>query len=217
MTRDHARPPTGKQGKWANWLEAIREDLATVEAARSIWREVRRAAADAAVPPTHFFLLYDHAYVVSQAVAVRRQAEVGSRVASLGALLNELVEFPEELSRDWFASRYEEPIIAALQWAEVAQAGSPHVDVARIQADLTHLKSAASTTKGYVDQRVAHVDRRPKALPPTHAELDAALDTLTDLFRKYNALITGADVHPVGPVFLYDVMAPFRKAWLPEL
>lgn len=49
---------------------------------------------------------------------------------------------------------------------------------------------------------------------PTYEELNAAIDQLGDLLKKYTSLLKAEALAVVAPVHQYDWKAPFRVAWL---
>ena len=78
--------------KWQRWLDdRIRPDLVTVHAHRDAFNElVRVAAENEQLPDSYFWDFLRDIYAASQAVAVRRQADVDPRTITLGRLLCEV-------------------------------------------------------------------------------------------------------------------------------
>jgi hypothetical protein len=75
---------------------------------------------------------------------------------------------------------------------------------------------AAANVKAYVDEHIAHSDKRPRTPLPTFAELDAALDLIGELMSKYCLLLTAAGLPDVVPTIQNDWEAVFRQPWIPR-
>jgi hypothetical protein len=67
--------------------------------------------------------------------------------------------------------------------------------------------------KDYVDQFIAHHDRSPVAAVPIHRELNAAIELLISLLRKYYSILAGSDIDVVVG-YLQDPLAIFRFSWI---
>ncbi len=50
----------------------------------------------------------------------------------------------------------------------------------------------------------------------TYAELNAAIDQIGDLVKKYASLLKAEVLWQLEPVIQYDWKAPFRQAWIPS-
>lgn len=217
----HTSPPPAdsKIDKWQRWLSQIDLEITTIFQNRAVWRTVNNiVAANPSLPPSHFFEYMAQTYVTSQAAAVRRQAEIDTRVVSLGILLREIATEPERLSRRWYVSQYPK----GTQWMghehftkELAGPGCDHLDPAKVQADLKVLADSTAPIKRYVDQHIAHYDRsRRLDQIPTFNDLDEAIDVLGRLLKRYLLLLRQADRDPIEPVPQYDWVAPFRVPWI---
>jgi hypothetical protein len=51
---------------------------------------------------------------------------------------------------------------------------------------------------------------------PKYEELDACVDLLGDLLKKYTLLVEQGGLLHVVPAIQYDWKAPFRIPWIPE-
>ena len=60
--------------------------------------------------------------------------------------------------------------------------------------DLDKLKKYASNLEDFADKRVAHYDKRVPQHIPTFTELDACIDCLEELTRKYWLLFKASDL-----------------------
>jgi AbiU2 len=85
----------------------------------------------------------------------------------------------------------------------------------QVQRDLSELGNACAPVKNYVDQYVAHHDKKPDFDLPKHCEVNAAIDKLIEIFKKYHSLLAGSDID-VKMDFLQDPFRVFKFAWLQE-
>ena len=87
------------------------------------------------------------------------------------------------------------------------------MSVESLKDDLARLDRTCEKVKGYVDQFVAHHQRNSSAALPTHRELNEAVDALIETFRKYYAVINGADIDVVVS-YLEEPLSIFRFPWI---
>jgi hypothetical protein len=118
---------------------------------------------------------------------VRRLIDRDQQTISLRKLLVELKEYPKLLPEGF----------------------SPE----ELERDIEELDRTASKIKGFVDQHVAHHQRNPVAVVPTHSELNAGINTLIAVFRKYYAILAGSDLSVVVD-YLEEPLAIFRFPWI---
>jgi hypothetical protein len=134
-----------------------------------------------------FFDMLNDAYAHSTAMRVRRLVDKDNRTISLRGLLKELSKYPD-LSKD-------------------------RVSADELTADINELDQGTSKVKDYVDQFIAHHDRSPVATAPIHRELNAAIELLIRLLRKYYGVLAGSDIDVVVS-YLEDPLTIFRFAWI---
>lgn len=158
--------------KWQDWIDnRIRPDLVTVYAYRDTFNEVVRIAAEnEQLPDSYFWDFLRGTYAASQAVAVRRQADVNPRTITLGRLLTEIASDATRVTREFWVGMWEPgpPPIGltvaekafADQWA--GNAGT-HLDPTIPKADLADLRSKSEAVARYVDQHLAHGDAKPRS------------------------------------------------------
>lgn len=211
-------PNDPRYDKWRRWLKVVDGEVTTTFLRREVWRNVVSIIqANPAMPPSHFFDFLAHGYMTTQAMAVRRLADVDSRVTSMGVLLLEVAKYPETLSRDRFVSQYPwgTQHLGDRAFDDFAGEGLSHIDPVRVQADLDKLRSAAEATKRYVDRHIAHTDKKRKPADiPSFSELDNAIETSGALLKRYLLLFEQVDRDPIAPIPQYDWIAPFRLAWI---
>ena len=90
--------------KWLRWLDdEIKPEVITMNLHRHVWREVRGIVErNGSLPPSYWFEFSSDTYATTQAVAIRRQAEVDSRVISLGRLIDEIGGDATRLTRKFW-------------------------------------------------------------------------------------------------------------------
>jgi hypothetical protein len=133
------------------------------------------------------FDMLNDAYAHSAAMRVRRLVDKDNRTISLRGLLKELSKYPD-LSKG-------------------------RVSADELAADINELDQGTSKVKDYVDQFIAHRDRSPVATAPIHRELNAAIELLIRLLRKYYGVLAGSDINVVVS-YLEDPLTIFRFAWI---
>jgi len=134
-----------------------------------------------------YFDMLNDAYSHSAAMRVRRLVDKDSRTISLRRLLEELREYPDLLDG--------------------------RVTEVELAADGVELDRTTAKVKNYVDQFIAHHQRSPIAEVPIHRELNAAIELLIRLLRKYYSLLAGSDIDVVVH-YLEDPLTIFQFAWV---
>lgn len=186
--------------KWCRLMKTIDGHLIELHYNRSVWLRMQEIViANPAVPASTWWAFLSSVYSKGQAAGVRRIAGSGAGGgASLRPLLEELADDPGRLTREEFLKSWRGGHPGVLKqhegwWAgEMAPRGGDHVDPAIPQADLAALTAVSERVANYVDRFVAHADPRPYPDQlPTLGDIDAAIDTATDLFQKYHYLLFG--------------------------
>jgi hypothetical protein len=134
-----------------------------------------------------FFDMLNDAYSHSAAMRVRRLVDKDNRTIPLRKLLEELKKYPELLE------------------GQVADS--------ELVADCAELDFVTAKVKDYVDQFVAHDDRSPIAEVPIRRELNAAIELLIRLLRKYYGVLARSDIDVIVD-YPEDPLAIFRFAWV---
>ena len=208
--------------KWLRWLEdEIQPEVMTMNLHRHVFREVGEIIdRNGSLPPSYWFEFSSDTYATTQAVAIRRQAEVSTRVVSLGRLLQEIGGDAALLTRKFWVGLWGNSDAVEYGFADAAftkqfaPGGGDHLDPAIPAADLAQLMSDAESVKRYVDQHVAHNDAKPIPGLPTLKDVDASIDLIGDLFAKYANLLTAAMWPILVPVLQHDWQAIFRQRWI---
>jgi hypothetical protein len=210
-----------RRDKWLGWTEgSIRGDVYAMHLNRDVFRELGRMTNDRqpSLPWSYFFDYLGQTYSVAQLIAVRRQAEIGSRVATLGRMLREMTEEPERISREFYVGMWEddedEQRRASKTFDAFAGVGGAHIGTELVARDLAALTATAGGVKDYVDEYVAHSDAAAKATEPQFVDLDAAIDSIGEMFKKYHGLLTASTHFTLVPELDHDWKAVFRVPWI---
>jgi hypothetical protein len=193
--------------RWTRWInDTVYRNVVRIHFHRQIWQGVQEVIrANDQLPPSAFWAYHLELYVDTQAVAVRRQADLDHRVASLGRLISEINDESQRLTSDWWLEQWAAEDEDQLEFAHGrwttdfgGQVGE-HLDPAIPAADLEQLLAAAGSVRTYVNQTIAHAEdfELTQAEPPAGIwlhEIDSAIDTIGDLFRKYADLIACVDI-----------------------
>jgi hypothetical protein len=203
--------------QWDEWLETILEDVQTALIYRRIFHEVR-AMIDSNPRIQKASSFYDWmagVYADSGLMAVRRQRGVDERAVSMERLLVDMRKNPQVVSRARFVALYRPDMrdAADREFDRYVGAGAPHVDPKDVQRDLDDLKRRTEELERYGTKRVAHLDETGPKNVPTMGELEAAIDLLGALLRKYMLIVRAISYHE--PEWAYDWKAIFREPWIP--
>jgi hypothetical protein len=205
--------------KWHGWIEGqISNEIHAMHLHRATYQRVREIAREnGRLPNSYFWEYLQDTYAATQAVAVRRQVETSRRVRSLGRLLLELSDDPSRVSRAFFVGLWSDDTRAmADEGFDEQFAGSvgTHLDPAIPRADLEDLTDTSESLKAFVEEHVAHSDARPRKGLPSFDDLDAAIDQIGHLLKKYVFLFTAAGLVQLVPVIQHDWEAVFRQPWI---
>jgi hypothetical protein len=172
-------------------LAEIRDEILDLATDRDVYwkvqREVIQRNARLLTARSPFFDMMNDSYAHATASRIRRLIDRDNRVISLRRLIEALRDYPDLLS-------------AKMSTQELME-------------DLAKLDQTCEKVKGYVDQFVAHQDRSSSATVPTHRELNEAVDALIETFRKYYAVINGADIEVVV-TYLEESLSIFCYPWI---
>jgi hypothetical protein len=213
--------------KWRDWAARIKDDVLQLFWRREIWQGLVEQLDKRKIEDSGYFkVAWVRMYVESLAAAVRRHADIDDDSVSLARLMDDLgnqapvftrdlfmsevwdmdrVEHDEELQREVWRRHGHESFD---RWAGP---GGTHIDAAKMWADLEKFRKTTEGVVHYVNRSVAHLDRRGVERTLTFGELDAALESLKELFGEYYALVTATGL-VLDPVMQGDWKAPFRVA-----
>lgn len=210
--------------KWTQWCEGtIKDNVLTMYLHRATWREVSKIIENnGQLPDSYWWQFMWDTYAVTQAVAVRRQADTHKDVASLGKLIQEIRDDPSRITRDFWIGLWDPQDELMLKRAEggwkkhYAGSTGTHLDPSIPAADSDALTAAASKVKAYVDRHLAHADASAASASTTVTlqEVHDAIDVVGDLFKKYYNLLTASSYGTLVPAIQHNWKAVFREPWL---
>lgn len=191
---------------------------------KSAWDRVSAMLSDnPGLPNSYWWEFMFETYAITQASAVRRQADNRKDVDSLMRFVMDVRTGAAALTKTWWVDTLWSPshpierMEAERQWQDHFGGGvGGHLDPAIPTADAADLEKAAEKVKRYVDENVAHTSAAPKE--PTVslelAEVHEAMETVDRLFRRYYSLLTCSSWITTTPVEQDDFYAPFRVPWM---
>ncbi len=205
--------------KWDMWLGKIHEDVENQLISRYIFWEVQSIidANPRIQQPSAFYGWMGTVYAATGAAGVRRQLDLDKQSISLIRLLEEIINRPGVLSRKRFVALwlFKDPSLersAHLWFDELVGPGKPQIDPSVVEAEVKELRNKAKILERFATKRVAHLDKNPPKRLPTYEELDACLDYMEILLKKYVMLLR-AERYDL-PVWVTDWKAVFRESWI---
>jgi hypothetical protein len=221
-------------GKWKRWIDGpIKASVITMHHHRQIWRGLAEVIeTHGSLSPSAWWEHYFDVYAETQAMAVRRQADLHPDVASLGKLLTEVSEGAKQLTPEWWIGLWDidedddyERAYARRQWdGEFGGNVGIHLDPATPANDLSRLIDGSDAVKRHVDKHIAHSEDpglRPKDPGETApeqtvklSEVHDAIDVIGEVFTRYYSLFEAAGMLFLEPQIQHDWLAPFREPWI---
>ena len=210
---------------WTQRVEgAIKAEVIHMHHHLSVWRRVSdMLAANPSLPDSYWWEFMFETYAMTQASAVRRQADKRKDVNSLMRLIMDVCRGATAVTRKWWVDTLWTPAQplekeAERQWTTYFGGNvGEHLDPAIPKKDAVELEAAAANVKQYVDNHVAHTSIAP--VQPTVtlqlAEVHDAMETVDRLFRRYYSLLTCSSFITTTPVEQDDFFAVFRVPWAP--
>jgi hypothetical protein len=220
--------------KWKRWIDGpIKASVITMHHHRQIWQGLAEVIeTHGSLPPSAYWEHYFDVYAETQAMAVRRQADLHPDVASLGRLVSEVSEDVNQLTPEWWIGLWDigegddyERAFARRQWDdEFAGTVGVHLDPAIPAADLERLTDTSGAVRRHVDKHIAHsedpgpVPKDPGKTAPEDtvklSEVHDAIDLIGEVFTRYYSLFEAAGMAMLEPAIQHDWLAPFREPWI---
>lgn len=219
--------------KFDRWLERLRyveQQMYALRLDQMVWHRVQEiiGANPRLTAGNLFFASMARGYVHRMTVAVRRLVEdkVPGR-NSLAGLLQDIQKNASEVTLERFQEPYRESPgleFGAYEFNRI-HGREPHEEppahlAARIpKKDRARLIQITARIKQLVDREIAHAGATAGEDAPddiTFAELDAALDVLSDMLKKYMLILSGVGVGSTIPAVQYDWEAVLRIPWITE-
>jgi hypothetical protein len=227
--------------RWHGWIDGpIRKNVLTMHLQRDSYIKVTRIlAANKSLPDSYWWEFMVDTYITTQAIAVRRQADLDGRVASLARLISEIRNKPGAITREYWIGQWRDDLFdgewiqreAERGWAEqYAGDVGDYLDPSIPAADLAALRDGSGKVKRFVDQHIAHSEdmiHQPDPEQPADVEAAATgatlsakevhevVDLIGEQFTKYYNLLTASTYVRLVPVIQHEWLAAFRVPWMP--
>jgi len=205
--------------KWQEWLNIIYSDIQQLLINRHIFNEVQEIISSNPQIQigSAFYNWMGTIYPAAMVMGVRRQLDNRNDCISLVRLLKEIKKNPKVLTRKRYLSMYNDSslpdFVPNTEFDSYCDGGKEYIDLVKVNEDLINLKFKAEKIKSFATKRIAHFDKEIFEDFPSYGELDAVLDYLEEIFKKYS-LVLRADTSDLLPIFLYDWKKIFRYPWI---
>lgn len=216
---DHAKA----RRRWRSWLPNMMPDLSDLLGKKEIFWELQDIAKQnpAILKPGAFFDWMCRNYLTSVAVGVRSFGDLDRRSHSLGRLLYEIIERPRSISRSSHVSLYrgmpEGRYYGNRTFDQIAGTNRPYLMSRIVRRDLRDLEDALERIRLYVNKRVAHrTGSGAFRKPPTLNQLDKALESIDELYCKYNLLLTASGLTTCFATRQYNWRSVLYEPWIPD-
>lgn len=183
--------------KWRKWLPRMRSDITDMLGKRDVFWELQDVAKEnpKILNPGNFFDWMCRNYVIAQTVGIRGLVDQHKHSHSLWRLLFEILEHPGVLDRNTHVRMYRSsPLgetLGHMSFNAAVGRGSKCLGLRVVRADLRRIEDASERVRRFVNKRVAHRTSPGEIRKlPTFDEIDTALETLDEIFCKYNLLLT---------------------------
>ena len=132
-------------------------------------------------------------YATTIVINLRRQLKVDKKMESIGlaTLLNDISNFPHELSRKVLKKVYHCEKRAERVFDNYVGINKDHITVEQVKNDIDKLDKAGYKVEDFADKRIAHIDNRKPKVIPTFNEVHNCIDEMNKIFKKYRILLQG--------------------------
>jgi hypothetical protein len=168
--------------------------------------------------PSYFYSWLQHQYTTYACLNVRCLIDGNQRTVSLRNILSTLKQNAVQVTAERHAAFYKnagiDPETGIDEFRQFAAEDGKTLDPEMVENDLRAIKDQAASIKTFVDQRLAHRDRFAQTVLPKYIELDATIDFLENIGRKYKLILLciGGDL---TPTIVDDWEAIFTVPWIP--
>jgi len=223
------------------WLEKTYEDYLVASVNHYIFWEVQKIIGKNpkfTQNPNDFNEWMLRVYTDSIALAVRRQVDKGKDVISLRRLLEELRDYPEIVTRNYYLEICPPPDrgFAEKRFNDLVGASESRLVKQQVEDEIQKLADISKLIHHYVDRISAHLDKRGLTEKvPSYDELEKCLIYFEKLIDRYHILLKGVQLIPgevdtssplafffsgpkdglnLVPVIVNDWQAVFRFPWI---
>ncbi len=206
--------------EWVSDFEILRKQVNLMHVRKEVCEELCDELDRSSGPgESQFFVrrVLRPMYAQAQVLAVRRLVDPDGRTRSLVLLVNAMADDPEVLSRKRYLAQYEGEgdrggrELGERDFDAIAGTGAAHVPADLLEEIAEDLRDAGKQVKRYADGAVAHFDREPEESSLKWAELNDAIERISDLYTQVGSILTSS-IHDAVPYVVDDWQAPFRRA-----
>lgn len=217
--------------RWCDRFDKLHNGVIRLFHDRAIWRTIR-AMLDAN-PDVARGGFAEHwlgsCYTDSMLIGIRRETGADDGSIGIQRSLNGLASNPRMARRDWYEQQIRQRGHQDRDQWELAEldaafdifaaSGQPFIDAARVREDISALEVVISRVNAYTTKTIAHRDDNPHQVPGTPPvtwdQLDAALDAVGDIYKKYYRLRhPGEALGALTPLKSPDWIQMFETAWM---
>lgn len=201
--------PDERFAAWVEWARRLVKEIGDAHVERAIWREMTDQLDTRLPDSVGFRNHYARLYADAQAMAVRRLVDKGRDTQSLTRLLVEIQLHRDVLTRNRYVGMHtpEEEERTARLFDDLFGLGSDRVSDHVLDEDIATLDAVAGPVARWATSMVAHMLDRPAHT--TYGEIHTALETISEVLRRYYILLTATDIDLV-PSIAGDWRRPFR-------
>lgn len=217
--------------KWQTWCEnfdAAGRDIQTLFHNRHVWISIEDMWMRSGIEIQLNTIVQNwfvRLYVNTQCTGIRRECDYDGRTSSLVRCLQRLTENPRMANRARFEAHVMSNADIADEFKESRKRGFDYfaltpetgcLDQDRIEADIAKLHTAAETTRYYTNKIIAHREPTTEKITLSWTDLDRALNTVGEVFKKYYRLRNSGTI--LGAITIDLPLGwetPFRSAWCP--
>ncbi len=194
--------------KWQRHMRAVRGQVTWLLGKRLLYREMRAAAReqDGVLGSNLLLRWLDEIYLTDMTVTIRKLLDEDKRTYSLVVLLRELRDGAELITRRRFLGRSKGWMRTFLsgQFDKLAGAGANHLPKEVIDSDVAKLARFRKPIKKFVDNRVAHLERKAHQVELKLRELETCIDLIHEIALKYSTILL-RESGTLEPVFVSDL------------
>jgi hypothetical protein len=203
-----------KDKEWISLLRNIENQVSRLLWNRYLFREfMATIETNSALDTNNPFVVWVwENYLFNAALGVRRLIDRDRRSISLLLLLEDIAKKPEILSRKRYAALFEDSGLSDDTayinrcFDSLVGEGKDCPDRRDIEHNMQKLLIIAKILIRYVNKMVAHIDKGTIRKLPTINDLDASIDCLADITKKYYAIL-----HAGGVELLPVAQTPWKR------
>lgn len=208
-------------GNLADWFNELDRTFLYLNTQRDFfWRvqEIIRHNPTLTAEGNHFFEFMKGWYESHIVLAIRRLADPHRATRSYLKFLEKVQRNHHVITRE----RYKQTFVgnfytedkADRAFDSLAGNGKDCLKQEDVEKDKQLLIAKSRIIMDYVNGRAAHFNPNQPAPDLNHTHVDEALQTISDIHKKYHLIFKGSGLATTSPRILYDWEAIFRIPWI---